>query len=704
VDAGLMIEETPTRREMRLAALTLFGASFVVLFQELALIRWMGAQVRVLAYFPNLILISAFLGLGVGSLLARRAWSLLTLWPPLLLLAVAVAFAMSRVAFTQEAVSEHLWLLYYDLPKSAPVVHGVRIPIVASFLISAATFVPLGQIVGRQLDLFRRRGEALAGYCWDLFGSLIGVAGFAFMSFLELFPWAWFTIIFVASLAFLRQARAAAVAAVSFVLLLGIIYMADISDAYSPYYALRKVDLPNRQGFLILANGAQHQYAAPSRWADDVRSEDAVMLRAGYHFPYQSLRTPPRQVLILGAGSGNDAAVALDHGASRIDAVEIDPVILDFGRRWHPDRPYDSPRVRTINNDARSFLNGSKDRYDLIVFGALDSMTRLSALSNVRLDNFVYTRECMQAAHRLLAPNGGMVLYFAVPSGYIDEHLKALLSSVFGEAPKVVTFGRFHRLYLAGPAFAGVAAGVSPAGARDVSYTTAVPTDDWPYLYLRGRSVTPFYLELMGIIAVIAATAIWFCVGAGFSRHRPAEAGPYTFDRPMFFFGLAFLLLETKSVTEMNLVWGSTWLTSAVVFTCILIVIVLATLLMRWRPLPWTVGYAGLLIALIVNYLTPVHAILSTSTISKLLLSLLFVGTPIFFAAICFALLFRNAEATDLAYGWNVLGAVIGGLVEFFSMLIGLKALTLVALVSYVIAVGFNGQKRVAAGLSPPAA
>jgi hypothetical protein len=684
-----MIDETPTRREMRLAALTLFAASFVVLFQELALIRWMGAQVRVLAYFPNLILISAFLGLGVGSLLARRAWSLLLVWPPLLLLAVALAFAMSRIAFTQEAVSEHLWLLYYDLPKSAPVVHGVRFPIIASFLVSAATFVPLGQIVGRQLDLFRRRGEALSGYCWDLFGSLVGVAGFAFVSFLELFPWTWFIIIFIASLAFLRRIRALAIAAISFALLLGIIYMADISDAYSPYYALRKVDLPNRQGFLILANGAQHQYAAPSRLSDDVRSEDALMLRAGYHYPYQILRTPPRQVLILGAGSGNDAAVALDHGASRIDAVEIDPVILDFGRRWHPDQPYASPRVRTINNDARSFLNQSKDRYDLIVFGALDSMTRLSALSNVRLDNFVYTRECMTAARRLLAPDGGMVLYFAVPTGYIDEHLKALLSSVFGQPPRVVTFGQYHRLYLAGPAYANRGP-ENPLAAR-----TVVPTDDWPYLYLRGRSVTPFYLELMAMIAVIAAIGIF-----GVVRHRPAEAGPHTkirFDRPMFFFGLAFLLLETKSVTEMNLVWGSTWLTSAVVFSCILIVIMLATLLMRWRPLPWSVGYGGLLIALILNYLTPVHSILSTSTITKLLMSLLFVGAPIFFAAICFALLFREAEATDLAYGWNVLGAVIGGLIEFFSMLIGLKALTLVALVSYVVAVGAGGLKPAAA-------
>src|SRR5438270_9302071 len=93
---------------LRRAALELTLTSFIVLFQELALIRWIGAEVRVLAYFPNVVLISAFLGLGVGSLLARRARSLLVLWPPLLLITIAAAFGISRIAFTQEAVSEHL--------------------------------------------------------------------------------------------------------------------------------------------------------------------------------------------------------------------------------------------------------------------------------------------------------------------------------------------------------------------------------------------------------------------------------------------------------------------------------------------------------------------------------------------------------------------------------------------------------------------
>ncbi len=672
--------------ESRGAALTLVAASFVVLFQELALIRWAGAQVRVLAYFPNVILISAFLGLGIGALVARRLPSLRLAWPPLLLAAIAAAYAMSRVAFTQEAVSEHLWLLYYDLPKSAPVVHGVRFPIIATFVLSAASFVPLGQLVGRLLDDYRRRGAPLTGYCYDLLGSLLGVIAFAAVSFAGAFPWLWFLIVFGASL-FWSAAREGrfesggfaaalpyAVTALCCAAALCVVYVADLADAYSPYYALRKVDLPSGEGFLILANGAQHQYAAPSRRADPVRSEEGNVLRAGYHYPYEVLKARPSRVLVLGAGSGNDAAVALDEGAAHVDAVEIDPVILAMGRAAHPDRPYASPRVTTINNDARAFLSHGGEQYDLVVFGALDSMTRLSALSNVRLDNFVYTHQCMEAARRRLAPGGGLVLYFAVPNGYIDQHLRTLLTSVFGQPPAGAVFGRYHRLYLAGPAFAALPRTPAPA-----AETRTIPSDDWPYLYLRGRGVTPFYLELIAVFALIAVAAVWLATGA-----RRAEA--IRFDGPMFFFGLAFLLIETKSVTEMNLVWGSTWLTSAVVFGSILAMVLAGTLMVRRKPLPWPAAAAGLVIALVINYFTPVEAIVSTSAPLRLMLSCLFVGAPVLFASLCFALRFRQERATDVAFGWNIVGAVAGGLLEFASMAVGLKALTLIALGAYLAA------------------
>ena len=150
--------------------------------------------------------------------------------------------------------------------------------------------------------------------------------------------------------------------------------------------------------------------------------------------PIASCGRPPGKVLVLGAGTGNDVAVALDEGAEHVDAVEIDPVILDLGR-LHPDRPYASPRVRLINTDARAFLNESTEKYDLIVFGTLDSMTRLSALSNVRLDNFVYTRECIAAAKAHLSPQGGLVLYFMSTKDYINQRLSGLLAEAFQQLP-----------------------------------------------------------------------------------------------------------------------------------------------------------------------------------------------------------------------------------------------------------------------------
>ena len=66
------MEAQGSRASLKAVGLELVLVSFIVLFQELALIRWIPTQVRVAAYFPNLVLISAFLGLGIGCLRAGR--------------------------------------------------------------------------------------------------------------------------------------------------------------------------------------------------------------------------------------------------------------------------------------------------------------------------------------------------------------------------------------------------------------------------------------------------------------------------------------------------------------------------------------------------------------------------------------------------------------------------------------------------------
>ena len=665
-------------RSLRTSALELTLTSFVVLFQELTLIRWLSSEVRVLAYFPNVVLISAFLGLGIGSMRAGKR-SLFWLWPASLGLLTLATLIMNRIAFTSQLQSEHLWLLYYDIPN-APVVHDVRPPIIIAFILTAISFLALGQIVGERLQDFAHAAVPLRGYAADLTGSLLGVIAFAIGSFARMPPAVWFAF-FLAAGAWLAGRRwyYAAVAAAIVVA----VAANERAMVYSPYYALRARHAPQGRGIEVLANGSFHQYAAPLAPRDPVTTQYDADIRAGYPIPYKLLNRAPRNVLILGAGSGNDVETALTAGAQHVDAVEIDPLIIQIGRDLHPDKPYASPKVRVINDDARAFLRNSRDQYDLIIFGTLDSMTRLSALSNVRLDNFVYTVDCMRAARERLTPDGGVALYFMVGNAAIHTKLFAMLTDAFDAPP--LAFHEFHQLFneifFAGPAWKHLSTPEQRAAgeiARKAAAEIDVPTDDWPYLYLLGRTISSFYISLVAVFTLLAAGML--------ALVAPEMRDLRRIDWEMFCFGAAFLLLETKLVTQMSLVWGTTWITSAVVFAAILLMILIGTLLMQRRPIPFAIAAAALVFALLLTYVTPTEWLLAKSVAARLLLSILFAGLPVFFASICFALRFKQRADSSLAFGWNLAGAVAGGFVEILAVVIGLRALTLVALVVYLAA------------------
>jgi SAM-dependent methyltransferase len=672
-------------RSRRGATIELALTSFVVLFQELTLIRWMSSEVRVLAYFPNIVLISAFLGLGIGTMRAGRK-PMMWLWPVSLATLVAAVAIMHRIAFTSRTATEWLWLLYYDL-TNPPVINDVRPPIIIAFVLTPIAFMTLGQIVGERLQDFADEGRSLWGYVADLAGSLLGVIAFAVASFFRTFPVTWFSIFLVvgAFLCLKRGVRLATVYALIAIAILASIRLTEHTTVYSPYYALRARHTRIGSGVEILANGSLHQYAAPLKTGDAAPNEFDRSLQQSYPLPYRFLRHPPRHVLVLGAGSGNDVAVALDRGAERVDAVEIDPVIIEMGRSIHPDRPYLSPKVRVINTDARAYLRNTNEKYDLIIFGTLDSMTRVSALSNVRLDNFVYTVDCMRSARERLTPDGGVALYFMVGAGAIHDKLFAMLTDAFGEPPFVARgFNHlFSEIFLVGPAWRYMQTPQQLAlaeAARTASAAVDVPTDDWPYLYLESRSISSFYWSVSLLFLVIAALMIaWLApeMRRTASRH---------FDAEMFLFGVAFLLLETKLVTQMSLAWGATWITSAVVFASVLVMILIGTIAMQLRPISYRAAMAGLVISLLVTFMLPTHILLAQNVAARLVLSALFAGSPILFASICFALRFRTRTNANLAFGWNLAGAVAGGLLELLAMAIGLRALSLVALAAYLFA------------------
>ena len=123
--------------------------------------------------------------------------------------------------------------------------------------------------------------------------------------------------------------------------------------------------------------------------------------------------------------------------AGHVEAIEIDPAILVVGKSSHPEKPYENPRVHPVVKDARSFLRRTDQKFDLIVYGLLDSHTLLSHGSSVRLDSFVYTVEGLREARNRLKSDGVLSLSFSVLSDALGRKIYLMMQSVFDGRPPV---------------------------------------------------------------------------------------------------------------------------------------------------------------------------------------------------------------------------------------------------------------------------
>ena len=682
---------TPTP-SLRRTGIELLLASFAALLLELALIRWLPGQVRVIAYFPNLVLISAFLGLGTGALMRFGRNVFLGLG---VLVVILLGLGLGRIAFTSSSANEHLWLLYYDLPRDTPVVHGVVLPIALVFAMVALAFIPLGGAIAGRIQRFQEAGRALQGYAVDLLGSLLGVLTFLGLAAQGTRPVWWFALALGAAAWVVRSGlRSRLGYAVCALATLVAIHITDKADYYSPYYAVQITPPDADGGGGVLTNGALHQYMFDLRMnapGEDTHTRKTV--REGYRIPVNSLKNKPQRALVLGAGTGNDVAVLLDAGVPEVHAVEIDPLILEIGRTRHPARPYSDPRVTIHNTDARAFLESTDLKFDLIVFGTLDSMTRLSALANVRLDNFVYTVESVRAARARLTPEGGLALMFMVSETYIHKHLVAVLYQAFGEPPLMWNrnHAMFNRLYLAGPGFAHLASDsrFRDRGSELLANVFVPATDDWPYLYLERPNVPPFYLAIAGLVL---GFSLLLLLAASRPLRQAVLAGKI--DVEMMLFGAAFLLLETSFVTEMNLLFGATWRTSAIVFAALLFALFVATLVAARRRIDARLALAGVIAALVIFAFLPLRSLAPTGEIARVLFAVVVCGIPVAGAGLAFAARFAERNQADIAFGWNIVGAVAGGVLELLSMLTGLRALFLVAATLYVFALWLIVRQR----------
>ena len=175
---------------------------------------------------------------------------------------------------------------------------------------------------------------------------------------------------------------------------------------------------------------------------EDRRAHPAV-----YFLPYERLgKDALDDVLIVGAGTGTDVAVSLSEGAKHVDAVEIDPRILQIGEQLHPDRPYDDPRVTTIIDDARAFLERTDKKYDLILFALPDSLTLVSGQSSLRLESYLFTQEAMERARSHLKPDGAFAMYNYYWESWLVDRQAGTLAAAYGHAPCVDSIGTVSHL------------------------------------------------------------------------------------------------------------------------------------------------------------------------------------------------------------------------------------------------------------------
>jgi hypothetical protein len=665
----------------------LFVASFLVLFLETAVIRWMPAYVRLLAYFSNFILLASFLGIGIGCLLAMRRRQLIA-WFPLLLVGVIVAVDRLRLEVALPSTST----IYFSSGTAAPVVpveSTLLLPLL--FVAVAALFVTVAHRMGVELT----RHPPLRAYVINLLGSLAGVAAFALVSWLELPPVVWFGIAAAAALPLLVDAPPIyvldvrlPVAALNIALLaisLVVVYRMERGSLWSPYY--RITVFQDRDDTVVEVNHIFHQSMAP------VAHKEYF-----YQWPYAVFGDTFDNVLILGAGSGTDVAAALQHGARHVDAVDIDPVILRLGAERHPDHPYSDPRVTIINDDARHYLRTTTKRYDLIVFALIDSLTVQSSFSGVRLESYMFTRESFEAVRDHLSPNGVMAVYNYFREKWLVDRLANSIATVFGAEPlaHVHQDRAYLGVILAGPRVAqlqhppalpadvtayGQSHAPSPAHplVRDPSVIPA--TDDWPFLYMRAPELPRHYLAALALVLVVSAIAVWFArdAGAGWSWH-------------FFFLGAGFMLLETKSIVQFALLWGSTWSSASLAIASVLVMALASALVASRVDIRRRGVVLAVLLALVaVNYVVPVGRVTFASRALESLFYGALVFSPVFCAGLLFSASFKQSSSAATDFGANLLGAIVGGTGEYLSLLAGYRFLLILVAACYIAAVVTRG-------------
>jgi hypothetical protein len=694
------------RRTSRQIAVELFLLSAISLFVELLIIRWMSADIRAFTVFRTFPLISCFVGLGVGFALGNdKSYRLF----PVATLAFCAMMKATEVLGISTWGFPSLSTFQWGNLAGPGIVNG-QYTVFFLLLIIIMLALPFGMCVniGSRLGVLFNELSPLPAYSYNVLGAIVGSIFFQFLSNLGLAPWQEILIPMLVVVAWLQSGEQkpaffnwAAIAVVPLMFLLIQIqpakplipallaYQIGHSTTYwSPYQRIDLAVFESKQsanenanfiGLELSANKVFYQYFFNTQ-LDSVLGKTQLLdlVRKDYALPFTFNNS--KSVLVVGAGTGQNVSSALAAGSADVDAVEIDPQIIQIGKQYNPD--YASLKVHLICDDARHFFSNCKKRYDVIDFSTLDSHTVSGLGSSVRIDAYVYTKESIAKALSLLNDDGVMLISFATVAPWTRDRLFKTFTEAGGYEPMLLN-GKFsNSIFILGPRI------------KDQTYTVpanytlqAVPaqirrrclTDDWPYVYVQPEVVDyPYLLVVLEILllSVYAGRRLLF---------QKSEFSHWQ----MFFLGSAFMLLELRSISFLSLLYGSTWVTSALVINGVLTMIFLANLVVIKMGARITTKqpavYGVLLAAILISYFLPVEQLLNSlhSIMSYTVLTLLTI-LPMGVAAVIFSSAFSHVPNASRAFAFNLFGAVVGGLLEVMSNYVGIRNVLLVAMLLYL--------------------
>lgn len=658
------------------------------MFAELVIIRMQADAFQLFAHFKNISLLSCFLGLGIGYSLKTGAngktRNLSTpLAVPLLALQIIAGNCLLRLFdlnfMLLNPTSEQATMGLYNASAIPDRMMSFGL-LTFFFVLNALAFIPFGQLASRLME----KREKLVAYSWNLAGSLIGIAIIVVISYLWTPPALWFALIVVAVFPFLRSSRALLLNAVS-----GMVALAFLAvplnhfrvDYHSPYQIISVMMEPENPR--LFSNNTWFQSMLDLRPEALARNDSSKPLAEYYNLAYL-FKPSPKNVLIVGSGSGNDVAAALRNGAEHVDAVEIDPVIIEVGRHLHPERPYADARVEVHNDDARSFIRRTDKKYDLIVYGLLDSATLMSGNSaGMRMDSYVWTQEAFNEAKQKLAPGGAISMAACIYPSMGPKIFRMLKETFPGLTPYV-----YRTNWDAGFTFLvgeGLEPPSEPPSFQDLteeftrtSVGQVVSTDDWPFLFIFEKSYPFSYMAV-----ILALFVVSYFLLSHFSGVKVRE-----YSASCFFLGAGFMLVETKSIAQLALVFGSTWIVTSVVIAAILVLAFLANLLILYKvKIPGIVIYLLILASLGFGiWIVDAPVLHELSAVNEKLLLTLAMTLPLFFSGLAFSQAVLSARSVSIALASNLLGAMLGGFLEYNALYFGYKSLFYIAGALYILA------------------